>query len=74
MSSDVWNSRGLQWGKKEATGEAYYIAPRLKGVQTFVALVFLSLCTVRRAYLLLASKSNFEQIYFCDSPRKALVC
>ena len=46
----------------------------VKGVQTFVAMVFLSPCTARRAHLLLASKLNFEQVYFRDLPRKVSVC
>ena len=60
-------------GHKSIDAEVMLRDP-LKGVQTFVATVFLSLCTARRAHLLLASKSNFEQDYFCDSPRKVSVC
>ena len=35
----------------------------VKGVQTFVARWFLSLCTARHTCVLLASKSNFEQVF-----------
>ena len=54
--------------------ECCFACAVVKGVQTFVAMVFLSLCTARCARLLLASKSKFEQEYFCHSPRKVSVC
>ena len=42
---------------------------KVKGVQTYVAMVFLLLCTARRARVLLASKANFEQVFMSLTTR-----